>query len=70
MTDRGNFRHPSIAGVSAGERREQSFVTRGLVMHWLSVLASTNPMREGQCFVRPSLKDAGRHLCGRRNCVF
>jgi hypothetical protein len=28
-------------------RREQSFVTRGLVMHWPSVLASANPLREG-----------------------
>jgi len=51
-------------------RREQSFVTRGLVMHWLSVLASPNPLREGQRFARPSRKDAGRHLCGRRNGVF
>jgi hypothetical protein len=56
--------------VSAATRREQSFVTRGLVMHWPSVLASANRLREGQRFVRPFRKDAGRHLCGRRNGVF
>jgi hypothetical protein len=39
-------------------------------MHWPSVLASANPLRKGQRFVRPSRKDAGRHLCGRRNGVF
>jgi hypothetical protein len=55
--------------VSAATRREQSFVTRGLVMHWPSFLASANP-RKGQRFMRPSRKDAGRHLCGRRNGVF
>jgi hypothetical protein len=43
-------------------RREQSFVARGLVMHWPSVPASANPLREGQRFVRPSRKDAGCHL--------
>jgi len=37
------------------------------VMHWPSVLASANPLREGQRFVRPFRKDAGGHLCGRRN---
>jgi hypothetical protein len=42
----------------------------GLVMHWSSVLASANPLREGRRFVRPSRKDAGRHLCGRRDGVF
>src|SRR5262249_54187401 len=39
-------------------------------MHWLSVRASANPLREGRRFVRPSRKDAGRHLCGRRNGMF
>lgn len=29
------------------KRREQSFVMRGLVMHWPPVLASANPLREG-----------------------
>jgi hypothetical protein len=43
---------------------------RGLVMHWRSVLASANPLREGQRFLRPSRKDAGGHLCGLRNGVF
>jgi hypothetical protein len=47
----------------------QSFATR-LVMHWPSVLTSANPLRKGQRFVRPSRKDAGRDLCGRRNGVF
>ena len=56
--------------ATAQSRREQSFVSRGLVMHWLSVLASANPLREGQRFVRPSRKDAGRYLCGLRNGVF
>ena len=51
------------------DRRAQSFVTR-LVMHWPSVLASANPLRKGQRLVRPSRKDAGRDLCGRRNGVF
>jgi hypothetical protein len=51
-------------------RREQSFVTRDLVMQWPSVLASANPLREGHRFMRPSRKDAGRHLCGRRNGLF
>jgi hypothetical protein len=60
-----------MARTAGGEtRREQSFVMRGLVMHWPSVLASANPLREGQRFVRPSRKDAGRHLCGLRNGVF
>jgi hypothetical protein len=41
-------------------------VPRGLVMHWPSVLASANPLREGQRFVRPSREDAGRHgRCGK-----
>src|SRR6516225_3414875 len=39
-------------------------------MHWPSVLSSANPLRKGQCFVRPSRKDAGRDLCGRRDGVF
>jgi len=39
-------------------------------MHWPSVLASANPLRKGQRFVRPSRKDTGRDLCGRRNGVF
>jgi hypothetical protein len=39
-------------------------------MHWPSVLASANPLRERQRFVRPSRKDAGRHLCGCRDGVF
>jgi hypothetical protein len=51
-------------------RREQSFVMRGLVMYWPSILASANPLGEGHRFVRPSRKDAGRHLCGLRNGVF
>jgi hypothetical protein len=50
--------------------RSRSFVMRDLVMHWPCVLASANPLREGQRFVRPSRKDAGRHLCGLRNGVF
>src|SRR5215467_12863474 len=41
-----------------------------LVMYWPSVLASANPLREGQRFVRPSRKDAGCYLCGLRNGVF
>src|SRR6516165_10054355 len=45
-------------------------MTRLLVMHWPSVLASANPLRKGQRFVRPSRKDAGRDLCGRRDGVF
>ena len=48
----------------------RSFVTRLLVMHWPSVLASANPLRKGQRFVRPSRKDTGRDLCGRRDGVF
>jgi hypothetical protein len=51
-------------------RREQLFVTRRLVMHWSSILASANQLRKGQRFVRPSRKDAGRDLCGLRNGVF
>jgi hypothetical protein len=39
-------------------------------MYWRSVLTRANPLREGQCFLRPFRKDAGRHLCGRRNGVF
>src|SRR5215468_2197039 len=39
-------------------------------MHWPSVLASADPLRKGQRFVRPSREDAGRHLCGLRNGVF
>src|SRR5215831_1758835 len=39
-------------------------------MHWPSVLASANPLREGQRFVRPFRKNAGRDLCGRRNGAF
>src|SRR5215831_1642749 len=39
-------------------------------MHWPSILASANPLCEGQRFMRPSRKDAGRHLCGRRNGLF
>src|SRR6516225_8145597 len=39
-------------------------------MHRPSVLASANPLRKGQRFVRPSRKDAGRDLCGRRDGVF
>ena len=55
------FRKETIAGSAAkGEtRRAQSFVTRGLVMHGPSVLASANSLRKGQRFVRPSRKDAG-----------
>ena len=56
-----------IRARSGLSRRERSFVMRGLVMHWPSVLASANPLREGQRFVRPFRKDAGGHLCGRRN---
>jgi hypothetical protein len=43
------FRKETIAGSAAkGEtRRAQSFVTRGLVMHWPSVLARANPLRKG-----------------------
>jgi hypothetical protein len=48
----------------------KSDATLGLVMHWPSVLASANPLRKGQRFVRPSRKDAGRDLCGRRNGMF
>jgi hypothetical protein len=51
-------------------RRERLIVTHGLVMHLPPVLASANPLRKGQRFVRPSRKDAGRNLCGRRNSVF
>jgi hypothetical protein len=42
----------------------------GLVTHWPSVLASANPLCKGQRFARPSRKDAGRDLRGRRNGVF
>jgi len=59
-----------IRARSGLSRRERSFVMRGLVMHWPSVLASANPLREGQRFVRPSRKDAGRHRCSLRNSVF
>ena len=40
-----------VVDLMPAERREQSFVMRGLVMHWPSVLASANPLREGQRFV-------------------
>jgi len=43
---------------------------RGLVTHWPSVLASANPLRKGQRFVRPSHKDAGRDLCSRCDGAF
>src|SRR5215469_9772255 len=52
------------------ERWPRTDVCAALVTYWPSVLASANPLREGQGFVRPSRKDAGRHLCGLRNCVF
>jgi hypothetical protein len=38
-------------------------------MHWPSVLASANLLREGHT-LRAFRKDARRHLCGRRNRVF
>ena len=66
----GNSSRSRVMLGLAAVRREQSFVTRGLVMHWPSMLASANPLREGQRFVRPFCKDASRHLCGRRNGVF
>jgi hypothetical protein len=66
------FGKAAMASMRCGgrDRRPQSFVTRGLVMHRPSALSSANPLRKGQRFVRPSRKDAGRHLCGRRNGVF
>ena len=70
---RCRFSQPtSFAGTqgSGSEEPEPSFVTRRLAMYWPSVLPSTNPLREDRRFVRPSRKDAGRHLCGRRNGVF
>jgi hypothetical protein len=39
-------------------------------MHWTSALAGANLLRKGQRFVRPSRKDAGCDLCGRRDGVF
>jgi hypothetical protein len=59
-SDRADPLTPCV--VMTPSRREQSFVARGLVMHWPSVPASANPLREGQRFVRPSRKDAGCHL--------
>jgi hypothetical protein len=59
---------PSEARSAQSRRRHVRplDVPRGLVMHWPSVLASANPLREGQRFVRPSREDAGRHgRCGK-----
>ena len=38
--------------------------------HWSSLVASANPLRKGQRFMRPSREDAGRDFCGRGNGVF